>query len=349
LATATRTGPDCSTSCPRSSARSAHRCGADWPTGTDVSGCFFGPQLGLSVSFLIAGAADSLAAFTGALILQGFLGGTFAATNGYLGAALEGSQLSKALTMVQGSARASLVAAPILVGALSPWLSPHRQYLVMAVLPLVAAGFLAFLPEPTRAARASQDSDAVPIASGPLRLLYAFEFLFVFSTIVSFPYLIALVQQRLPGTDGTDGTVAGALFALPHLVYLLSAGRIHAAVLTRAHTGLFVSFLLVALGLAGHWPAHTLAAFALARLVLGAGLTVGLVSLSVLTAEAAHGRQPGRMFGTYEFVSKIGAVAAGAAAALAGSGYGPVAPVLTGTAAALAAAFLVLLTRRSHR
>jgi predicted MFS family arabinose efflux permease len=104
----------------------------------------------------------------------------------------------------------------------------------------------------------------------------------------------------------------------------------------------------VAVGLAGHWPAQSLATFALARLVLGAGLTLGLVCLSVLTAEAARGRQPGRMFGMYEFISKIGAVAAGAVAALAGSGYGPFAPVLTGTAVALAAALLVLLTRRSH-
>lgn len=96
-------------------------------------------QLGLTVSFLVAGAADSLPMFTAALVLQGFLGGTFAATNGYLAAALDGSQLSKALTLMQGSARASLVAAPILVGALSPWIDPHRQYLLMSVLPLAAA------------------------------------------------------------------------------------------------------------------------------------------------------------------------------------------------------------------
>ncbi|WP_370350964.1 MFS transporter [Catenulispora sp. EB89] len=304
-------------------------------------------QVGLSVSFLAAGAADSLAAFTAALVLQGFLGGTFAATNGYLGAALEGSQLSKALTVMQGSARASLVAAPIVVGGLSPWLSPHRQYLVLAVLPLAAAVLLAFLPEPTRPDAEDRDAAAPPaMAPGALRLLYVFEFLFVFATVVSFPYLIALVQQRIPGVNDT---VAGAVFALPHLCYLLSSGRIHAAVLTRPRAGLLLGFALVALGLVAHWPADTLPAFVLARLLLGAGLTLGLVSLSVLTAEAARGRQPGRMFGTYELVSKLGAVAAGIAAALAGSAYGPLAPLLTGTAAALAAALLILLTRRSHR
>ncbi|GAA0689931.1 hypothetical protein GCM10010193_50290 [Kitasatospora atroaurantiaca] len=302
-------------------------------------------QLGLTVSFLLAGAAESLAAFTVALMLQGFLGGTFAATNGYLAAALEGPQLSKALTLMQGGARASLVAAPILVGSLSPWIPPHRQYLLMAVLPLAAAGLLALLPEPDRPpVRAPESADSAP-APGSLRLLYAFEFAFVFSTIISFPYLIALVEQRLPGISGT---ASGVLFALPHLCYLLFAGRVHTVFLARPRTGIALGFGFVALGLAGHGLAHSLAAFTLARLLLGAGLTLGLVCLSVLAAEAARGRAPGRMFGALEFVSKSGAVAAGAVAALVNSAFGPTAPVLTGTVTALAAAALVLLSRWSN-
>ncbi|RKE18772.1 MFS transporter [Streptomyces sp. TLI_171] len=302
-------------------------------------------QLGLTVSFLLAGAADSLVGFTAALVLQGFLGGTFAATNGYLGAALRGTELSRALTLMQGSARASLVAAPILVGALSPWIGPHRQYLLMAVLPLAAAALLAFLPEPERPPAAAAATGPAPAAS-PIRLLYLFEFAFVFATIVSFPYLIALVEQRLPGVSGTT---AGALFALPHLVYLLTAGRVHHLVRHRPRTGLFGAFVLVGLGLAGHGAAHGLAAFVLARAVLGAGLTLGLVCLSVLAAAAAEGRPPGRMFGTLELVSKGGAVAAGGAAALVNSAFGPTAPVLAGTAAAALAAILVLSTRWSPR
>ncbi|WP_081952267.1 MFS transporter [Kitasatospora phosalacinea] len=304
-------------------------------------------QLGLTVSFLLAGAADSLPAFTAALVLQGFLGGTFAATNGYLGAALRGPDLSRALTLMQGSARASLVAAPILVGALSPWLPPHRQYLLMAVLPLAAAVLLAFLPEPEQPARAEASGERTgPAPARLLRLLYAFEFAFVFATIVSFPYLVALVEQRLPGVSGT---VAGVLFALPHLVYLLTAGRVHHLFHQRPRSGLFASFALVGLGLAGHGAAHTLPALVLARTVLGAGLTLGLVCLSVLAAAAAEGRAPGRMFGTLELVSKGGAVAAGAVAAVVNGAFGPTAPVLAGTAAAALAAALVLLTRWSPR
>ncbi|WP_043913593.1 MFS transporter [Kitasatospora griseola] len=303
-------------------------------------------QLGLTASFLLAGAADSLAAFTVALVLQGFLGGTFAATNGYLGAALRGFELSRALTLMQGSARASLVAAPILVGALSPWIAPHRQYLLMAVLPLAAAALLAFLPEPEQPHRTAAATASVPAPVTLLRLLHLFEFAFVFATIVSFPYLIALVEQRLPGVSGT---VSGMLFALPHLVYLLTAGRVHRMFRHRPRSGLFAAFALVALGLAGHGSAHSLPAFVLTRAVLGAGLTLGLVCLSVLAAAAAEGRAPGRMFGTLELVSKGGAVAAGAAAALVNGAFGPTAPVLAGTAAAALAATLVLLTRWSPR
>ncbi|MFF4382911.1 MFS transporter [Kitasatospora sp. NPDC001547] len=294
-------------------------------------------QLGLTVSFLLAGAADSLTAFTLALVLQGFLGGTFAATNGYLAAALDGPRLSRALTLMQGSARAALVAAPILVGALSPWIDPHRQYLVMAVLPLAAAVFLSLLPEPERpeAATAADGRPAERTATVSLLPLYAFEFAFVFATVISFPYLIALAEQRLPGVDGTT---TGVLFALPHLCYLVFAARTHTVFHSRPHTGIALGFGFVALGLAGHAVAYSLPVFVAVRLLLGAGLTLGLVCLAVLAAGAAQGRQPGRMFGTLELVSKGGAVAAGAVAALANGRFGAAAPVVAGTAAALLAA-----------
>ncbi|WP_405365021.1 MFS transporter [Kitasatospora sp. NBC_00039] len=314
-------------------------------------------QLGLTVSFLLAGAADSLPAFTLALVLQGFLGGTFAATNGYLAAALDGSQLSRALTLMQGSARAALVAAPILVGVLSPWIDPHRQYLLMAALPLAAAVLLSLLPEPGRPGRPGEEEgpsgDGPPVAGAgpagraPLAVLYTFEFAFVFATVISFPYLISLAQERLPGVSGTT---TGILFAIPHLCYLAFAARTHTAFLTRPHTGIALGFGFVALGLAGHAVAHSLAAFVAVRLLLGAGLTLGLVCLSVLAAEAARGRAPGRMFGTLEFISKGGAVAAGAVAALANGRFGAASPVLAGTAAALlAAAAAVLLAAPSRK
>lgn len=302
-------------------------------------------QLGLAVAFLLAGWADSLATFTAALVLQGILGGTFAASNGYLGAALEGPTLSRALTLMQGSARAALVLAPIVVGALSPWLSPHRQYALLAVLPLGAALMLAALPEPRTATttskpKAATENDPAEPPVMPLRILYALEFAFVFSTVISFPYLIALVDDRIPGTTPL---MSGVLFALPHVCYLVAAMAVHSVFQNRPRLGIGLGFACIALGLAAHEVAGTLAAFAGARLLLGAGLTLGLVCLSLLAAGCAKGRAPGGMFGSLEFFSKAGAVAAGLAAAAGNNWFGPGAPVLTGTAAAVLAAFLVAL------
>ncbi|MEV6329367.1 MFS transporter [Streptomyces sp. NPDC051909] len=305
-------------------------------------------QLGLAVAFLLAGWADSIATFTAALVLQGILGGTFAASNGYLGAALEGPALSKALTLMQGAARAALVFAPVVVGSLSPWLSPHRQYALLAVLPLTAALLICALPE-SRGGRAeaprakdapeataAPETTAAAPAAAPgtsLLALYALEFAFVFSTVISFPYLVSLIDDRLPGTSPA---VSGVLFALPHLCYLVTAMAMHRAFHHRPRPGLALGFLCIALGLAGHGVADSLPALTAVRLVLGAGLTLGLVCLSVLAADCAKGRAPGAMFGSLEFFSKAGAVAAGVAAAVGNSSFGPAAPVLTGTAVALA-------------
>ncbi|MFD7323299.1 MFS transporter [Streptomyces sp. NPDC059875] len=303
-------------------------------------------QLGLTVSFLLAGWADSIAAFTVALVLQGILGGTFAASNGYLGAALEGPELSRALTLMQGAARAALVFAPIVVGSLSPWLSPHRQYALLAVLPLTAALLIAALPEsrgardkprtpaavePTPAA-AAQDEEARTEHTTSLRGLYGLEFAFVFSTVISFPYLISLIAERIPGTSPV---VSGILFALPHLCYLAVAMGVHSAFHRRPRLGVALGFACIALGLAGHGLAHSLATLVAVRLLLGAGLTLGLVCLAVMASDCAKGRAPGGLFGSIEFFSKGGAVVAGVAAAAGNSLYGPSAPVLTGTAVAL--------------
>ncbi|WP_326585121.1 MFS transporter [Streptomyces sp. NBC_00481] len=315
-------------------------------------------QLGLALSFLLAGWADSLTMFTVALVLQGILGGTFAASNGYLGAALEGPRLSRALTLMQGSARAALVLAPIVVGALAPWMSPHRQYALLALLPLAAALLLAALPEPASTGetgetgeteqRETETADLAPTAA--LRRLYALEFAFVFSTVISFPYLISLVEERLPGASAA---LSGLLFALPHLCYLITAMAVHRALHSRPRHGMALGFALIALGLAGHGVADTLSTLIAVRLLLGAGLTLGMVGLSVLAADCARGRAPGGMFGSLEFFSKAGAVAAGVTAAVGSARFGPTAPVLIGGGIAALTVFATLLpprprTRWSH-
>lgn len=318
-------------------------------------------QLGLTAAFLLAGLADSLALFTAALVLQGVLGGTYAASTGYLGAGIEdGAAMSRALTLMQVAARASLVAAPIAVGALSPWLPPQRQYLALAVLPLAAALMLTALPSPPRSnpPRSNRPrrnrpgpSDAAPTprpAPEPRGLarthpvgLYALEFGFVFSTVISFPYLVDLVQTATP--EAPPG-LAGILFALPHLCFLLAAMPLHDRLAHRPRTTLAAGLALVAIGLAGHAPADTITGLVLVRICFGAGLTLGLLGLSALTAAAARGRRPGSMFGWVELFSKAGAVASGLVATATNAVWGPVGPVITGALAALVIAAGLTLT-----
>ncbi|MBW3086823.1 Multidrug resistance protein MdtG [Austwickia sp. TVS 96-490-7B] len=337
-------------------------------------------QLGLTVAFLLAGWADSIGTFAVALILQGILGGTFAASNGYLAATLDGRALSQALSVMQGAARAALVFAPIVVGGLSPWISPHRQYAVLAVLPLSAALIIMFLPEsrhgdqtrperreagtplgeplPDAVAPAAQtqgpstpapaNQQVTGLAAPPLWSLYALECLFVFSTVISFPYLVSLVGQRLPGISPL---MSGVLFALPHLCYLLTAMSLHGICHRHPRPGLTIGFAVLILGLGAHSVATGLAAFVVARLLLGIGLTLGLLCLAELASRCARGRAAGGLFGSLEFFSKSGAVLAGVAAALTNAYIGPAAPLLVGAAAATftVAALIVLppLVRRS--
>jgi len=311
-------------------------------------------QLGLSAAFVLAGLADSLALFALALALQGVLGGTYAASTGILGAALDGTAMSRALTLMQVAARASLVAAPILVGALAPWFPPHRQYLLLAALPLAAALMLAVLPAPPRVRPHRRHADAVRATDDAAHpwSLYLLEFAFVFVTVISFPYLIALAERTAPGISPG---LSGLLFAVPHLLFLLAAVPLHDTLARRPDASVGAGFGLVALGLAGHVTADSLTDLVVARICLGAGLTLGLVGLAAIAAATARGRSPGRMFGWVELFSKAGAVASGVVATATFAWMGPAGPMVAGSAVAAACAValtaLTVLRRptRSHR
>jgi MFS family permease len=103
-----------------------------------------------------------------------------------------------------------------------------------------------------------------------------------------------------------------------------------------------LGFSCLAVGLAAHTVVWSLMGFVLARLVLGVGLTLCLVGRNMLASECARGRAPGGMFGSLEFFSKAGAVAAGVAATVATLRFGPAAPALIGGVAALAALAVAL-------
>lgn len=302
-------------------------------------------QLGLAVSFWLASQAQSVAQFAAVLVLQGLLGGTFSASHAYLASSMRGPHLAGALTAMQFSARAALVVAPITVALLATRIGPQELYAWLAVLPLLAALMVARLPEPVPLAEhEARAPEATVVAVRSPVPLYALEAAFVFATVVSFPYFLVLLREQLPSAG--NGT-AGILFALPHILFLVAARPALAVLRNRATAGLMVGFAGVSLGLVLHLLPAGAPGLVLARVVFGAGLTAGLVALSVRTAEVSHGRRPGTLFGTLEMFSKTGAVVAGAAASLVAPHLGPVAPCLLGALVAAGSAAALVICRRS--
>jgi MFS family permease len=306
-------------------------------------------QLGLALAFALAGVAGNLATFAAALVLQGMLGGTFAASNAYLGAALSGTRLSWALSLMQGSARAALVAAPLAIGLLTHWSEPQRLYLLFAVLPLGAALLLFSLPNPAPTRATTDDPEPgsahTPPGRAPVSLAFlcTHEFVFVFATVVTYPYLLPLVAERFPSAGGLAGA---ALFALPHLCYLALARRLHARVHARPRTGFTLGLGLVAVSLAAHVVVAPLFVLVCARLGLGLGMTLGLLALAALASDTSPRDRSGAVFGTIELWSKAGAVTAGFTASAVTSHLHPSAPLALGALACLAGLALLAVSLR---
>jgi MFS family permease len=302
-------------------------------------------QIGLAVAFLLAGLANNIALFALALVAQGFLGGNFAASNSYLAASLDKNGLAWGLTLMQGAARASLILAPLTVGALSAWISPHQQYLVMTILPLGAALALALLPAPTATATAT--SQRMPtVGRHPRWMLFTLEMCFQFATVITFPYFIALTQQRIPDISSVQ---SGTLFALPHVCYLVFAKTVHRRATGHALASIGVGLALVATSSLGQLLVHDAGVFVALRLVCGLGMTAGLVGLSHLAADSSTGHDAGRTFGSLEFFSKIGAVAAGLAATAACAQFSLSAPFALSLAVSACAALLSLVGMYLYR
>lgn len=305
-------------------------------------------QFGLALAFWLAAQADNVGQLTAALAAQGLLGGTFAATGAYLAAGLSGHRLASALTLAQASARIALAAAPTAAGLLAAHVPPQRLYAYAALLPLAAALVTLLLPEPPLAPAAAPGPAAV--AGGPtvsVGFICAAEFGFVFATVVTFPYLLPVVDRVAPAAPAALG---GALFALPHLLYLLAAGTMLSRLRERPVPGLATGFGFaaaaaaahpLAVALSGH-PHTALAVLVAGRVLLGVALATGLVALSLLAARAAGTAAPGRLFGTVEGWSKAGAVLAGLLASLLAACGGPAAPPVAGAAVAFTAAVLLL-------
>lgn len=304
-------------------------------------------QLGLGAGFLLAGFATNTWMFFLALALQGFLGGTFAASNAYLSTIAEGPALARSLTAMQWSARAALVAAPVALGLVlqASTGSPIEIYRYLALLPLTAAALCFFLPastvvrKPPKAHNTGSPSEATP------RQVYALQFVFVFATMVTFPYFATDVRQRFAGLSTG---MAGLLFGLPHAVYLIAALPLTRWLARGQRSFILVaSFAALVVSLVGQAQVDSLAALIAWRLLMGVAMTTSFIALHGLIAGVVHGGNAGRTFGWFESSSKWGAVAAGLSAGLVAQAFDLNAPFLLGAAIlASAAAYLALAPRQ---
>lgn len=307
-------------------------------------------QLGLAASFLLASYATSSFAFLVALVLQGVLGGTFSASSAYLATVASGTMLTRSLTAMQWSARAALVAAPTCLGV---WMmgaeSPIVLYRWLALLPLAAAVLVASLPP----GKADEDAkrptgcpgNAIAAAPVPPRQIYVLQFAFVFATVVTFPYFIHDIQQRMPALSAAT---AGLLFGLPHLVYLVAAPLLSRWLGLAPSLGLLATaYGTLVITLVAQATPLGLSALVVWRLLMGTAMTVGFISLHALVASLAHAGNAGRTFGWFESSSKWGGVVAGLGAGATVSMAGQRAPFLLGAALLTpAVAYLIFSARQ---
>ncbi|KJK21117.1 transporter [Burkholderiaceae bacterium 16] len=308
-------------------------------------------QLGLAASFLLASYATSSFSFLAALVLQGVLGGTFSASNAYLATVASGTTLTRSLTAMQWSARAALVAAPACLGLWIGEASPIELYRWLALLPLAAAALIAWLPEGDAASGAAKrppqrPAGATAAAPATPRQIYVLQFAFVFATVVTFPYFIPDMQQRMPEISAAT---AGLLFGLPHLVYLAAAPLLSRRLGLAPSLGLLATaYGTLVVTLAAQAAPLGLPALVAWRLLMGTAMTVGFIALHALVASVVHASNAGRTFGWFESSSKWGGVAAGLAAGAAVSIASPRAPYLLGAALLATTVGYLLLTARQR-
>jgi MFS family permease len=303
-------------------------------------------QIGLAVSFLVAGLAGSLPLFVIALCLQGLLGGTFSASNAYLSEALPRKELSQALNLTQASARLALILAPAAVGFLiDRHIVPQNVYFVVALLPMIAVLMLLPLPAKGDPRTASAVDGAAPSSHDRQMLsrsaIMAGQTGFTLAMISTFPFLVPYSMKAFGVSAGT----AGWLFGLPHIVYLFTCLPLGRHLRDRDPVPWFAGGCLIVGGmLAVQAVTTSLPVFAMARLALGVGMTLGYVALNALITDTIEDASAGRTFGWFDSGAKLATIAAsvGGGMIAAGGGIGPLffAAALCGV---LSAAMIMLL------
>ncbi|PIB13530.1 MFS transporter [Vibrio rotiferianus] len=275
-------------------------------------------QLGLAAGFAICGLANNLTMFVFGLIVQGTFGGTMAASNSYLSSQIEDAKtLGKSLNKTQLSARLALIIAPIGLGWGLSETNPLNAYLWLSIMPLLALAITLTLPadqtiKPS-AVRNQAFEETQRNENQSLRTLYwvfGAQFSFAFSMVVTFPYFSPYVQQY----STTNQAWIGFLYALPHGVYLLLAGKAHLwSECINGHQPqrtLWLGFGLLSLSTAMHLV-HYEAVLISARLTFGLGMVCCYQGLHQALAKRLDRQQCGKVFSRFDAMSKWGGVAAG--------------------------------------
>lgn len=275
-------------------------------------------QLGLAAGFAICGLANNLTMFVFGLIVQGTFGGTMAASNSYLSSQIEDAKtLGKSLNKTQLSARLALIIAPIGLGWGLSETNPLNAYLWLSIMPLLALAITLTLPADQTIKPVAERNQAFEETqrneNQSLRTLYwvfGAQFSFAFSMVVTFPYFSPYVQQY----STTNQAWIGLLYALPHGVYLLLAGKAHLwSVCINGHQPqrtLWLGFGLLSLSTAMHLV-HYEAVLISARLTFGLGMVCCYQGLHQALAKQLDRQQCGKVFSRFDAMSKWGGVAAG--------------------------------------
>lgn len=317
-------------------------------------------QLGLAAGFALCGLADNLAMFVFGLIVQGTFGGTMAASNSYLSSQIKDAKtLGTSLNKTQLSARLALIVAPIGLGWSLSETNPLNAYLWLSALPLLALAITLTLPadsivkldadKEVKGQKTIQTEQATQKPVHNLYWVFGAQFCFAFAMVVTFPYFSPFVQQY----GVTTPAWIGFLYALPHGVYLLFAGKIHlfSEWLNRRHpqNTLYLGFGLLSVSTAMHLiPDQT--TLIIARVVFGLGMVCCYQGLHQALANQIDRQQSGKIFSRFDAMSKWGGVAAGLSASFISSLGWLEVPFLLSTLISFSTAIaMIILSKFGHR
>jgi MFS family permease len=276
-------------------------------------------QLGLGISFLIAGYSKTPFQFFLALLVQGILGGTFAASKAYIATLLKGDHLALGLTWLEAAPRAALVLAPFIVGYLLTSKSPVEIYRYLALLPFFSAAMTTFLPSEleskypknrTLVSNPNGHSNYPEIPNSysiNASLVTQLKFIFGMTAVMVSPYFNLDVAQRFSSLSPSQ---VGLIFGLPHLTYLFIAAPMTKVLgHKRIYESLIFGFILQAIAIYGQAIAPSLLSLVIYRTFSGISMTMIFIGLNLAVSNLVNPANSGKLFGHFESAIRLSNVA----------------------------------------